>query len=247
MKAYSITWPRHDKKLRSIIADLGYQRYLPKVICLTCEPQFKRWGSLFELPAFNFDFLSEKDLNIKSVVSLSEFQRIHRQIINAVGYPIPVRPGTAFGLLSGTVSTRKLEDFLWGRISVPQIDKRANELLAAEGVQLMTAELDMRFHGRKVDTHLAIQVEPAPLLTQDNLKYFSISRCPVCGHYKRYAIGNKPYMTSGLEIIRSAWPEGKNLVRAIEGAGIIASQRFIDAVQKHKLTGISFVECGKYV
>jgi hypothetical protein len=244
MKSFRITWP--DKN-RSIIADLGYRYYLPKVICHVCEPEFKTWGSLQEFPAFDLDFLNDKDFGLKNSVSLDQFTEIKARILSVVGRQVFIQPGAAVGQMSGTASTTKLEDFVWGRIHVPQISKRAHELVAGDGIQLITAEMDMRCRGRKIDTHLALQVEPTPLLTEDNLRHFSLNICPRCGHYKRNAIGNKPYTTEGLEIKIGAWPNGQDLVISAETGRVIASERFMAAVQRHKLTGITFVHCGKYV
>lgn len=251
MKAYRIEWAAN----RGTLVDLGYDYNLPRVECLACCLRWKYWGEpSIEYPAFKFDFLNKKEFNFKRVVSVSEFEQIRSRIVHAAGRPVMVVPGLCIGPLSGTTWTRRLDDFIWGRIGVPQISKRARDLIASEGINLITAEMNVRCRGRSVDSHLALQVEPVPLLTEENLRHFFIKQCSVCGNFARCAIGdkpppvgNKPSTLEGLVIQKSAWPSGQHLVQSAEIGRVIASNELIEAVKKHKLSGIVFPECGEYV
>jgi hypothetical protein len=246
MKAYRLTWPNSD---RSIIAELGYAHHLPMLICEVCEPQFKRWGAGYEYPAFKFDFLRDPVFNHNSIkqVNIDEFDQIKSRILGAVGRPVMIFPFSGIGLLAGKTSTTKLEDFMWGRIHFPQISRRAKDILADEGINLLTTEMSMTCRGRKVDSHLAMQVEPADVLTEETFAKLSITRCQRCGRYvSRQMYGPRDRFPS-LEIKRAALPPVTDLVMPIGGRGIIASERFIAAAEKHCLTGLRFEECGSYV
>src|SRR5690242_16209588 len=157
MKAFRITWSVNE----GTTVDLGYDYNLPRVECLECEPQWKSWGDgVIEYPAFKFEFLNKKEFTFKRVVSVAEFKRIQNKIEMAAGRPVMVIPGASIGELSGTSAKTRLNDFAWGRITVPQISKWARDLLVSEGINLLTAECTIRCRGRKLDSHLAIQVEP---------------------------------------------------------------------------------------
>jgi hypothetical protein len=158
-----------------------------------------------------------------------------------------VLPGASVGELSGNSFSRNLDDFVWGTIIYPQISKRASDLLVNEGVTLITAEALIRCRGRLLNSHLAVQAEPAVLLTDASLKAHKITNRPICGEYKSPKPLDRPDMPEGYEIKHSQWPKDQHLVLIAETLDVLASPEFIEAVQKHGLKGIAFVEYGRYV
>ena len=240
MKAFEITWPKRKGSARASV-DLGYKYHLPELDCPKCGIVCR----LYEYPAFNFDFLTTKKFATEQEVSVSEFERLRQRIIKAAGRPTMVIPGAAIGRPTGICSTSKLADFEWGRVHFPQISKRAYDLLAAEGIDLITAEISLKCRGTAVDTHLALQVEPIPLLTAESMIRRQITLCPICGNF------DVPWLTTKIpeihEFKRSAWPKGKHLVVSAEVLRVLPSEEFMEAVRKHNLTGITFEEIGSYV
>ena len=243
MTAYKIN-PTPEQRLGAV--DLGYRYHLPQVECSLCTGQWKHWGNGdFEYPAFKFGLLNDREFNFCRVVTVAEFEKICARIIRAAGRPVMLIPGASIGELAGTSSATKLPDFVWGRVTVPQISRRARDLLASESIHLLTAEASIRCRGKHLDSHLAIQVESVPLLTEESLRRFTITHCPNCGNYKQVEL--KPKVPEGYMIKRAAWPVGQHLVKLVEHSRVIASDEFIAAVKKHNLTGILFEECGQFV
>ena len=241
MKAYKIDWA--DGGRNGMVLD--YRFHLPHVNCTACGDT---WGDAnVEYPAFNFDFLNKAEYNDDRRVSLEEFAGINARIARAIGRPIQLSPGACIGRPYGTAYRRTFDDFDWGRLGVPQISKRANERLVAEGIHLLTAELDVKYRGKPITSHLAIQVESVPMLTGASLRrHASIIHCPVCGSY--YVNTGRPICPpEGYQINAAAWPAGQHLVQMTDTGRVLASGEFMAAVEKHHLTGITFVECGEYV
>src|SRR5437660_2103809 len=243
MKVFRINWAVNE----GTVVDLGYDYDLPQVECLECEPEWMNWGQgMIEYPAFKFDFLNDTEFNFDRVVSVAAFDQIRQRIVRAAGRPVNVIPGASIGELYGTSFRSKLNDFVWGRIFVPQISKRARDLLACEGINLLTAECSIRCRGKKLDSHLAMQVEPMALMTEESLSRFKIYHCPRCGNYK-HPPKPDPIVPEGYLIGRSAWPAGQHLVQMAETLNVLASNEFIEVVKKRNLTGLIFEECGRFV
>ncbi len=246
MTAYRATWDHGVNNRIHDHADLICRFHLPTLICLTCSPKWRQWGSYAQYPAFKFDFLNEREFNMRRSVELSEFERICARIVSAAGREVVVVPGGGIGELEGEAYSTELTDFLWGTILFPQISKRARDLLAEDGIDLLTAECTIKFRGRRIDSHLAIQIEPVALLTEAGMKHLQMSRCPRCGNFTRPP-GLHPALPHGREFSRSAWPQGRHLVQSAETCEVIASEEFVEAVKKHNLTGIAFEEAGRFV
>lgn len=250
MKAFKI-----DSTSKYTMVDLDYAFQLPRVECTVCEPEWKDWGDgFFEFPVFRFDFLNTEEFTFDRVVSLEDFHQIKGRIEQAAGRSVNLIPGCSIGELAGECFKAKLEDFVWGRILYPQISERARDLLAEEGVELLTAECSILYQGRPIRTHLAIQVEPVSLLTEDSLERLGITHCKRCGHFKQprpqLRVRSRqpvPAVSEGYLLKRKAWPKGQHLVALQETQRVIASQEFMEAVKKHKLKDIQFIECGRFV
>ena len=233
--------------------ELGYDFCLPRVECLDCQPEWKCWGNgLFEFPTLQLNFLNKREFCWERIMSVAEFEKLQTRIEKAIGRAVDLVPGASIGLLSGKAWKRKLDDIVWGGLLYPQISKRACELLASEGIELGTAECVIRYYGYgcPIDTHLAIQAEPVAMLTEESLDELGLLRCSRCGHYKhtsptlnRNPAGDRlPY-----QINRAAWPKGQHLVTVRETLDVLASPEFIEAVKRHNLVDIAFLETGDYV
>lgn len=240
MKAHRIHWA--DRRLSTIV-DLGYRYSLPQVHCDLCR---STWGDGdFEYPTLRLPFLNERDFTYDRVITVAEFARVRKRICRATGRDALLVPGGSLGEPFGESITTRLQDFAWGRLCYPQISKRACELLLAEGIKLNTATVSIRCRGKKLDTHLALQVDPYVLLTTETLARHKIIHCPRCGDY--HHVCPRPRIGEDYEVKRSCWPRGLDLVTSIETLHVLASEEFMETVKRHKLTGLAFVECGHYV
>jgi hypothetical protein len=200
---------------------------------------------LIEFPAINFSFLTEPYFLAKRVVRVAEFKEIQRRICAELGRSVMVVPGSSFGQMEGRADPCEHEDFIWGSYGVPQISRRARDILASEGIDLLTAECSIRCGRKKLESHFAIQVEPVAMLTRECCERSRITYCPTCGDFfQNYPA---PEMEGKYQLRKEAWPSGKHLVRLIETLDVIPSEEFVAAVQKHKLSGIRFEEYGELV
>jgi hypothetical protein len=238
MKAYRIRQTTFECRLT---VDCRYQ--LPSVVCHGCGREWQE--GLIEFPTINFPFLTERRLLSKRTASVAEFEEIRKRIIAELGREVLIVPGSSFGPMEGEAAVSKLDDFVWGTICIPQISKRACDILTAEGIDLLTADCSIRYGRKKLDTHLAIQIEPLPMLTKESCEQAKITHCLTCGDYfQNYP---KPEMEGSYQLARRAWPKGKHLVQLIETLDVIPSEEFMTAVKKHKLSGIRFEEYGEFV
>ena len=226
------------------LVDLGERYTLPLVHCEVCG---ETWGErCVDYPAFKFSFLNKSEFNDDRVVSVSEFERIAERISRSAGRKVLVRPGSAIGELEGEAFAMSLNDFTWGRAScAPQISQHARDLLAQEGINILTADIILRCRGKPLRSHLAVQPEPAILLTEGTLIRHGITHCRACDRFDvKYP---RPKIPEDLEIRMSAWPKPKHLVKSVETGHIFASEQFMAAAKKHKLSGLTFVERGHFV
>lgn len=237
------------KKAGDWVFDGCYELQLPFVECSLCSPVIESWGDGgFEFPSFRFDFLAKKGVCMKggqyrrTVVTLEKFQQLKKQIEEAAGRPVNIYPGSSIGKLSGTVCRKKLDDFVWG-LRIPQISRRAVEIFASEGIELMTANCSLRYRGKEIDTHQALQIEPVAMMTKESLNRHKIFHCPRCGNFQSPPKPD-PIVPEGYQFDRSKWPHNQHLVLMAETLDMIVSEKFISAVTKHKLTGLDFEKCG---
>ncbi len=240
MKVFKIDW---SGRARVIQMELRYKYFIPYVKCYSC---CQTWGmDTVEYPAFNFEFLNENDFNDDRVLSVGEFAKLSAKIQQAANRSVWICPGGSIGRLGGDAYAAKFEDFVWGRVLQPQISKKARDLLAGEGIHLLTAEIDVKYKNKPITSHLAIQVEPVPLLTEETMRRYTIVHCDTCGDYNQQQCN--PKVPEGFMIQKSLFPSGQHLVMLRETFDILASEEFMEAVKKHRLTGLSFKECGQYV
>lgn len=234
LKAYNIG---RVEQRRGVWAEC--RRELPFVRCDKCG---REWGDgLIEFPALDLAFMRELK---KEIVNVEEFRRIRKRIESGLGRPINVIPGCAFGGCEGEASEPLKHDFIWGSICSVQISRRARDLLATDGIELLTAETKIKYERKRLD-YLAIQLEPVPMLTEETLQKADISFCSKCEDYfQNYP---KPNMDGHYEIRREAWPKGQHLVMLIETLKILASPEFMTSVAKHRLSNIRFIEYGVFV
>jgi hypothetical protein len=234
-------------KERPRIVDAKCRFNLPCLGCLVCTPEWKSWGQSFVgYPAFKFDFLNEREFNFDRIVDLRTFGEIRKRLVNAAGRDLVIEPGAGIGELEGTAAAANLDDFTWGRF-IPEISKRARDLLARGGVDLLTAECSIMHKEKKLKTHLAIQCEPIEMLTKESLNEHHIVQCSRCGNYLTPSPRKAPTVPAGYLIKRTAWPPGIHLVQVRETTRVLASQQFIEAVKRHNLTGIAIEQYGRYV
>jgi hypothetical protein len=224
---------------------LGYRYCLPTLDCRVCTPHGKGWGAGFEYPAFSFEFLNEREFNMDRVATLEEFEKIRRRISEALGRYVRLAPLSELGPLSGRAVSKNLRDFEWGRIYIPQISKKANEILAAEGVHLTTVEFAVFCPGRRENSHLAIHLEPVALMTEESMARHKKKRCVRCGKVISPPKPD-PVVPEGFTVRRSAWPVGQDLVLMEETHRVLASERFMQVVEKYNITGIRFIPCGRF-
>ena len=238
MRAFQLT---SAPKSKSPQVDHGYDWQMPGIRCLACRQVVSNWA--FEYPAIDYDFIASSGLYGDRAVSLEEFRALQERIFQAADRRFCLVPGGLLGTPSGKAESSKLDDFAWGSV-VPVISKRAVECLAQEGIRLRTGKIDLVFRGKRLDSHLSLQVEPEEILTEANRRAFTLEHCPICGDFRK--IDLRPHVPQGMQIDRSRVP-GEHLFKSVERAAIIASSQFIDATLKHGLTGAHFEDCGEYV
>ncbi len=240
MKCYSLAW--QGKRVVSGIIDLGYELHLPRVHCHRCG---STWGDgMYEYPAFQFEFLNEEEFNFARVVDIQGFESIKRRIEAAAGRPVELVPGGSIGKPVGKTQSR-LSDFTWGRVTYPQISRNACEILRTEGIHLLTADIDLQKRGKKVDSHLALQIEPAAMLTEESKSLLKITHCEFCGDFNQTSRTQRP--PEGLTLRRAAWPDGRDLITVQETLDVIVSDRFVEVVKKNAFTGLEFHELGRLI
>jgi len=245
---YRLRWEKNRTRGVELIAPFE----LPRVKCHTCG---KTWGDpMIYYPTFKFSFLNEEEFNFERVVSLDEFDELRERFFACAGRRFNLVPGATIGNQGLRVLSRQLDDFIWGAITVPQISKRACELLEKEGISLLTADCKTTLRGRDIGTHRVLQVEPTELLTCQNVAELDLLHCSLCGLYmarpklptmKPWRLGEPE--PEHFKIRKDRWPPGEHLVMCRETLRILASPEFMQAVRKHRLTGLQFLPCGEYV
>ncbi|HEY3854874.1 MAG TPA: double-CXXCG motif protein [Verrucomicrobiae bacterium] len=229
-----------------IAVDGRLQFKLPLVLCKYCDHRSGERSARF--PALRVprqvQHLVQRD---QEPVSLEEFREIRDRVERAMGVDLGLPPLATLGQFSGKLLWGECEDIEWAGVDLPLISKKALKALSSKGIQLTTGAIDLVKRKMKITTHVAIQCDIIPMLAPATIKGLGYTYCKECGLYYRSSLG--PRMVGyPNQFVRASWPEGEDLVRLGEGPTVIlASERFVEAVNELKLTGCQFVEFGKWV
>ncbi|HEY3856549.1 MAG TPA: double-CXXCG motif protein [Verrucomicrobiae bacterium] len=229
-----------------IAVDGRLQFALPLVLCEYCDRRSGAWSAKF--PALRVprrvQHLVHRD---QEPVFLEKFREIRDKVERAMGTDIGLPPLSQLGQFSGKLLWGECEDIEWAGVDLPLISKKALKALSNRGIQLTTGVIDLVKRKKKITTHVAIQCDIVPMLAPATIKGLGYKHCKECGNY--YAPSTAPRMRDyPCQFVRACWPEGEDLVRLGEWPTVIlASERFVEAVNDLKLTGYSFVEFGKWV
>jgi hypothetical protein len=235
VKAYQLDWPQR----RGPKVDAALDIYLPKVRCEHCG---RTWGDGdYMYPALNSFFFREPEFHINNIVDRPTFAALSKRIKTAYGRDILLIPGCTVGPLTGTAVTTKLSDFEW---PTPMISKRALTMLHERKLFLTTGKCEIRTRGKLITSHLALQPEPALMIPDESLKENGTDFCRVCNYYSLNPLIRQPRY---YHFQQANWPPGEPLVVAVETGQVLASEAFMEAIKILELTGLKFVECGRFV
>jgi uncharacterized double-CXXCG motif protein len=215
--------------------DATHKWRLPGVKCHTCGVT---WGGAgHEYPRVDLSQLSEMAKFVRPwPVPVAEFERLREWVrpLAPVGAELP--PGTHFGPLEGFASG-KFGPFAWQGSSLLLVRRDALERLQAEGVRGLEACLTaLRFRQKNPPELLELQVEPHGRLHPDCIPPDEPPPCPTCGRYG-LTRPDEPILDA------ASMPPERDLFRVGNFATmVIGTERFMEAVCRLELDGITFRE-----
>lgn len=223
---------------------------MPLVQCPVCK---ERLG----VPAASFPALfvpkhiekyvePTEDLNPRP---FEEYEMVRDEILEANNRKdLVLPPVSGVGRHEAKLLVGKPHDFAWDGPWAPLLSKDALERLASRNVHLTAGELRLTKRGVPVETHVALQCELAPLMSEATVKALTLEKCSFCGEYKQEKMGVTLDNCGRCEFVKELLPTGKHLVRLLGWETyIVASEEFVEAVESLGLTGIRFEDIGEWI
>ncbi|MCP3098263.1 double-CXXCG motif protein [Myxococcus sp. K15C18031901] len=232
-----VFWLRED---RAVANGYGgevhgsHQWGLPGASCPTCGVTWSGAGHYF--PSVDLTRLSEHRAFEKARPEpFPEFARLRELVHPLVPSNAELPPGTGFGPLTGT-GFGKLPSFAW-IIDVLLIQQEAWTALQSEDLQgLQACPTALRFRQKTPPALLEFQIPPRGRLHPDCVPLDVPPPCPTCGRHA-FKRPDDPFLDA------TALPTDLDLFRVGNFATmVIGTERFMDAVQRLKLDGITFRE-----
>lgn len=207
---------------------------LPGVSCPTCGITWS--GAGHKYPCVDLSQLPEQHAFLKARPEpFHEFARL-RELVRPLAPPhAELPPGTGFGPLVGT-AFGKLPAFAW-MIEVLLVRRDALEGLLAEGMRgLLGCRTELRFRQKNPPEMLEPQLEPHGRLHADCIPPDEPPPCATCG---RFGLARPEAPILDMESL----PQELDLFRVGNFATmVIGTERFMDAVLRLKLDGLTFRE-----
>jgi hypothetical protein len=174
------------------------------------------------------------------IVSVEEFHELGKML--SMPKEAKLLPGSGIGNVQ-TIVPRRKSDFFWceGR---PILSKRALCILRREGFEIWTGRVVIPGTDQGVD-YEAWQVPVAALYDDLCLKQLTLAQCSGCGMWNLQNLRAK--LSGPRRYTLKRVPPNTGLVRVEEGGETLATEHFIDVVQREKLSGIEFDDWGVYV
>ncbi|MFP2929662.1 double-CXXCG motif protein [Pyxidicoccus sp. 3LG] len=230
-------WMREDKAVAEKYGGEAHGAHkwkLPGVNCHTCGATWANVGH--EYPSIDLSGLAEqKELLKARPEPFAEFARL-RELVRPLAPPnAELPPGARFGPLVGT-AFGKLPAFAW-IIEVLLVHREAMERLLAEGMRgLLACPTALRFRQKNPPELLELQIEPLGRLHPDCIPPDVPPPCATCGRHA-FRRPDDPILDA------ATLPADLDLFRVGNFATmVIGTERFMEAVRRLDLDGISFRE-----
>lgn len=236
MRTYEI---RPDEKQWSRYEIDGSHKWgLPGVQCLTCG---NTWTSVgLSYPSTDLSSLPTSERYFKKgAVSVEAMEELRRPLRAIMPPDALLKPGSTFGPLSGK-AYGQIGDVAFCGSWTLLMRKEALRTLQRAGVQgLVGVPANLKWTRGTVPIELLeLNIEPHGLLAPSLLPPEGVPTCSVCGYRKLKA-------PTQMVLTHSSLPKGIDIFRGRDfTTHIFATDRFVEAVQKFKLTGILCEEVG---
>ncbi len=208
---------------------------LPGARCHTCGVTWA--GAGHEYPCVDLSQLAERKAFEKARPEpFAEFARL-RELVRPLAPPhAELPPGTGFGPLVGR-AFGELGSITWVGGLKLVVRRDALERLQAEGVRgLLGCRTELRFRQKDPPELLELQVEPHGRLHPNCISPETPPRCTTCGRHG-FSWPDEPILDAAF------LPTNLDLFRVGNFATmIIGTERFMEAVHRLGLDGISFRE-----
>ena len=208
---------------------------LPGVECTACGATWSYAG--FEYPGVDLSQLPERaEFEKPRAESFPEFARLRELVRPLVPPNSELPPGTLFGPLVGW-GKGKFAPFVWQSDSLLMVRRDALEQLHAAGVRgLFGCRTELRFRQKDPPELLELQIVPHGRLHSDCLPPDLPPPCATCGRLG-FRLPEQPILDG------ASLPADLDLFRVGNFATvIIGTERFMDAVRRLELEGITFRE-----
>jgi uncharacterized double-CXXCG motif protein len=208
---------------------------LPGVRCHTCGATWSDVGHYY--PSIDLSHLAERKEFVKARPEpFAEFARL-RELVRPLAPPnAELPPGTGFGPVTGSASGR-FGPLAWvGELKL-LVRRDALEHLQAEGVRgLLPCTTALRFRRKDAPELLELQIEPRGRLHPDCIPPEVPPPCPTCGRHG-FSRPDEPILDA------ASLPADLDLFRVGNYASmVIGTERFMEAVRRLELDGITFRE-----
>ncbi|WP_043709703.1 double-CXXCG motif protein [Corallococcus macrosporus] len=207
---------------------------LPGVHCPTCGATWSDVGH--EYPSVDLSHLPERTLFERPRPEpFSEFARL-RELVRPLAPPhAALPPGTSFGPLTGK-ATGHLGPIAWVEQLLLLVLPDVLERLQTEGIEgLVGCRTELTFR-QKPPTFLELQIEPLGRLHPSCIPLGTPPPCETCGRHG-FTRPEAPILDA------ASLPSGVDLFRVGNFATmVIGTERFMEAVRRHNLDGITFRE-----
>ncbi|MFY2556357.1 double-CXXCG motif protein [Corallococcus terminator] len=208
---------------------------LPGVSCPTCGATWS--GSGREYPCVDLSHLPEHhEFEKARLESFPEFARLRELVRPLAPLDAVLTPGTAFGPLVGR-AFGEFGPFGWWGNSMLLVRRETLEQLQSEGVQgLLGGRTELRFRKKNPPELLELQIELRGRLHLDCIPPDAPPYCHACG---RHGFGrpDEPILDA------ASLPQELDLFRVGNFATmLIGTERFMDAVHRLGLVGMTFRE-----
>ncbi|WP_371817223.1 MULTISPECIES: double-CXXCG motif protein [unclassified Myxococcus] len=223
-------WPRFNGGLNA-----AHRWGLPGAHCTMCGATWSSSGHQY--PAVDLSGLPDQDEFLKARPEpFPEFARLRERVRPLAPSTATLPPGTAFGPLVGTASGR-FAAFAWLGDSLLLVRSEVLEPLQAEGVRgLVDCRTELRFRQQEPLALLELQIEPRGRLHPDCLPPDLPPPCSTCGRVG-LRLPEEPILDA------ATLPLDRDLFRVGDFATVIVgTERFMEAVHRLALEGISFRE-----
>ncbi|WP_164010654.1 double-CXXCG motif protein [Pyxidicoccus trucidator] len=208
---------------------------LPGARCADCGVTWASAGHRY--PAVDLSQLPERgEFEVPRPEPFAEFARL-RELVRPLAPPnATLPPGTGFGPMVGT-ARGDLGPLAWQGDYLLLLRRDTLERLQAEGIRgLLGARTELRWRQKNPPEMLELQLEPLGQLHPDCIPPDEPPPCQTCGRFG-LTLPDEPILDA------ASLPTDRDLFRVGNFATlIIGTERFMEAVRRLELDGITFRE-----